>query len=97
MTFASKPVMRDDTLPYWDLNKYYMQQTGGGILKDSQYYTHAYVLKWHVSDKDWRTLSRSKTCDSLAVKDGSKDLGIYIYDQHGVFRDSGYDVCGHAV
>ena len=96
MTFVSKPVMRDDTLPYWDLTNSYMQRTGGGLLTDGLEYTHAYLLKWRASDSGWRTLLRHNQDHCIIVKTGAKDLGMYS-NRNGAFRDSGYDVCAHAV
>ena len=94
MTFTKTTVKTDDTLPYWDLSKQYMERTGGGTLKEGQYYTHAYVLKWRVSDKGWRTLLRHSNDHCMIVRDGGKDLGMYSNRKSG-FRDSGYNVRVH--
>ena len=94
MTFKTMAVKTDDTLPYWDLNNNFLQRTGGGTLKDGQFYTHAYVLKWRVSDKGWRTLLRHNNDHCIIVRDGGKDLGMYSNRKSG-FRDSGYNVRGH--
>ena len=96
MIFAKKAVKKDDTLPYWDLNKSYLQRTGGGVLNDGVEYTHAYLLKWRASDSGWRTLLRHNQDHCIIVKTGTKDLGMYS-NRNGAFRDSGYDVCAHAV
>ena len=87
-------VKTDDTLPYWDLNNNYLERSGGGTLKDGQFYTHAYVLKWRVSDKGWRTLLRHNNDHCIIVRDGGKDLGMYSNRKSG-FRDSGYNVRVH--
>ena len=94
MTFKNMAVKTDDTLPYWDLNNNYLERSGGGSLKDGQFYTHAYVLKWRVSDKGWRTLLRHNNDHCIIVRDGGKDLGMYSNRKDG-FRDSGYNVRGH--
>ena len=94
MTFAKKAVKKDDSLPYWDLNKSYLQRTGGGTLSDGQFYTHAYVLKWRPTDAGWRTLLRHNQDHCIIVKSGAKDLGMYS-NRNGAFRDSGYDVRVH--
>ena len=94
MTFGKKAVKNDDTHPYWDLNKSYLQRTGGGSLKDGKEYTHAYVLKWRASDSGWRTLLRHNNDHCVIVKSGSKDLGVYSNRKNG-FRDSGYNVCAY--
>ena len=91
MTFKTMAVKTDDTLPYWDLNNNYLERSGGGTLKDGQFYTHAYVLKWRVSDKGWRTLLRHTSDHCIIVKDGAKDLGMYS-NRNGAFRDTGYNV-----
>ena len=96
MVFAKKAVKTDDTLPYWDLNKSFLQRTDGGTLTDGQYYTHAYVLKWRASDSGWRTLLRHNQDHCIIVKTGAKDLGMYS-NRNGAFRDSGYNVRAHAV
>ena len=94
MTFATKAVMKDDSLAYWDLSNSYMQRTGGGVLTDGVEYTHAYVLKWRQSDSGWRTLLRHNQDHCIIVKAGAKDLGMYS-NRNGQFRDSGYNVCAH--
>ena len=95
MTFGKKAVnKKGDTLPYWDLNKSYMQRTGGGSLSDGKEYTHAFVLKWRASDSGWRTLLRHNNDHCIIVKAGSKDLGMYS-NRKGAFRDSGYNVRAH--
>ena len=94
MTFKKMAVKTDDSLPYWDLNNNYLERSGGGSLKDGQFYTHAYVLKWRVSDKGWRTLLRHNSDHCIIVRDGGKDLGMYSNRKDG-FRDSGYNVRGH--
>ena len=94
MTFKKMAVKTDDSLPYWDLNNNYLERSGGGSLKDGQFYTHAYVLKWRVSDKGWRTLLRHNNDHCIIVRDGGKDLGFYSNRASG-FRDSGYNVRGH--
>ena len=96
MTFAKKAVKTDDSLPYWDLTNSYMQRTGGGVLTDGVEYTHAYLLKWRATDSGWRTLLRHNQDHCIIVKTGAKDLGMYSNRNAG-FRDSGYDVCAHAV
>ena len=96
MTFAKKAVKTDDTLPYWDLNQSYLQRTGGGNLKDGQYYTHAFLLKWRASDAGWRTLFRHNQDHCILVRSGTKDLGMYS-NRNGAFRDSGYNVRVHVV
>ena len=96
MTFAKNVVKIDDTLPYFDLNSNYLERTGGGTLKDGQYYTHAYVLKWRATDSGWRTLLRHNQDHCIIVKTGAKDLGMYSNRNAG-FRDSGYNVCAHVV
>ena len=94
MTFKKMAVKTDDSLPYWDLNNNYLERSGGGSLKDGQFYTHAYVLKWRVSDKGWRTLLRHNNDHCIIVRDGGKDLGMYSNRKSG-FRDSGYNVRVH--
>ena len=91
MTFKKMAVKNDDSLPYWDLNNNFLERSGGGTLKDGQYYTHAYVLKWRASDKGWRTLLRHNNDHCIIVRDGGKDLGMYSNRNSG-FRDSGYNV-----
>merc|ERR1712164_117515 len=91
MTFAKKAVKKDDTLPYWDLNKSYLQRTGGGVLTDGVQYTHAYVLKWRVTDSGWRTLLRHNQDHCIIVRTGAKDLGMYSNRKNG-WRDSGYNI-----
>merc|ERR1712216_1044728 len=91
MTFKKMAVKTDDSLPYWDLNNNYLERSGGGSLKDGQFYTHAYVLKWRVSDKGWRTLLRHNNDHCIIVRDGGKDLGMYSNRKSG-FRDSGYNI-----
>jgi len=91
MTFKTMAVKTDDSLPYWDLNNNYLERSGGGSLKDGQFYTHAYVLKWRVSDKGWRTLLRHNNDHCIIVRDGGKDLGMYSNRKSG-FRDSGYNI-----
>ena len=94
MIFGNKVVKKDDSLPYWDLNKSFMQRTGGGSLSDGVAYTHAFVLKWRASDSGWRTLLRHNNDHCIIVKAGSKDLGMYS-NRNGAFRDSGYNVRAH--
>merc|ERR1712216_412569 len=91
MTFKKMAVKTDDSLPYWDLNNNYLERSGGGTLKDGQFYTHAYVPKWRVSDKGWRTLLRHNNDHCIIVRDGGKDLGMYSNRKSG-FRDSGYNI-----
>ena len=94
MTFAPRAVKKDDTLPYWDLNKNVLERTGGGTLSDGVEYTHIFVLKWRASDNGWRTLFRHDQDHCILVKSGAKDLGMYS-NRNGQFRDSGYDVRAH--
>ena len=96
MTFAKKAVMRDDTLPYWDLTNSYMQRTGGGVLTDGVEYTHAFLLKWRATNSGWRTLFRHNQDHCILVRTGTTDLGMYSNRNSG-FRDSGYNVRAHAV
>ena len=94
MTFANKAVKKDDSLPYWDLTNSYLQRAGGGSLKDGQYYTHAYVMKWRASNSGWRTLLRNNNDHCIIVRSGATDLGMYSNRNAG-FRDSGYNVRAH--
>ena len=95
MTFAKMAVKKDDTLPYWDLNSAYMQRTGGGTLTDGKEYTHAYVLKWRISNTGWRTLLRHNQDHCIIVKTGATDLGMYSNRNAG-WQDTGYNVRAHA-
>ena len=95
IVFSKYPVQNDDTLPYWDLSSGFLERTGGGSLTEGQYYTHAFVLKWRVSDSGWRTLLRHNQDHCIIVKTRAKDLGMYS-NRKGAFRDSGYNVRAHA-
>ena len=91
MTFTKMAVKRDDTMLYWDLDNNYLQQSGGGTLKDGQFYTHVYMLKWRASDNQGRTLLRHNNDHCTFVRARSNDLGMFSNRNSG-FRDSGYNV-----
>ena len=83
-----------DNVKYFDLSQSsssVIQRTAGGTLKEGQYYTHAYMLKWRANDDTWRTLFRHSADHCTIVKEGSKSLGIFS-NRDGKFRDSGYDI-----
>ena len=60
-------------------------------MKEGQYYTHAYVLKWRASDTAYRTLFRHTVDHCAAVEQNSKNLGVFS-NRAGKFRDSRYDI-----
>ena len=93
MVFTNKAVSTDaDGMKYWDLDSGNLVRTGGGTLLEGQFYTHAYILKWRVSNSGWRTLLRHTPDDHCAiVRDGALDLGMYS-NGGGGFRDSYYDI-----
>ena len=83
-----------DNVKYFDLSQTsssVITRTAGGTLKEGQYYTHAYVLKWRASDDTYRTLVRHSSDHCAIVKARSKSLGMYSH-RNGQFRDSGYDI-----
>ena len=83
-----------DNVKYFDLSQSsnaYMERKAGGTLKEGQYYTHAYVLKWRASDSDHRTLFRHSQDHCAKVKGGSKSSMMYSH-RNGGWRDSGYDI-----
>merc|ERR1712025_1476232 len=91
MTFAKKAVKKDGTVPYWDLDKSFLQRTGGGTLKDGQFYTHAFLMKWRATNSGWRTLFRHNQDHCILVRSGTTDLGMYS-NRNGAFRDSKYNI-----
>ena len=92
MVFTNWPVSTDtDGVSFWNLDSSYLQRTGGGVLQESQAYTHAFVLKWRVSNSGWRTLLRHSFGHCVITRDGYRDLGVYS-NRAGGFRDSGYDI-----
>ena len=92
MVFTNTAVNTDaDGMKYWNLDNSYLTRTGGGTLLEGQFYTHAYVLKWRVSNSGWRTLLRHSVDYCSIVKDGALDLGMYS-NRNGASRDSGYNI-----
>ena len=95
MQFTNKETKVDaDNVKYFDLSQSsssYLERKAGGTLKEGQYYTHAYVLKWHTSDETYRTLFKHEQDRCAVVKQGSNSLGMYS-NRNGEFRDSGYDI-----
>ena len=86
MVFTNWPVSTDtDGVSFWNLDSSYLQRTGGGVLQESQAYTHAYVLKWRVSNSGWRTLLRHSFDHCVITRDGYRDLGMYS-NRAGGFR-----------
>ena len=93
IVFTDKAVSTDaDGMAYWNLDSgNSLVRTGGGTLLEGQFYTHAYILKWRVSNSGYRTLLRHSDDHCALVKDGALDLGMYS-NRNGGFRDSGYDI-----
>ena len=92
MVFTNTAVNTDaDGMKYWNLDNSYLLRTGGGTLLEGQFYTHAYVLKWRVSNSGWRTLLRHSDDHCTIVKYGALDLGM-VSNRNGGFRDSGYNI-----
>merc|ERR1712164_38707 len=92
MTFAKKAVKKDSGgMAYWDLDKSFLQRTGGGSLKDGQFYTHAFMMKWRATNSGWRTLFRHNQDHCILVRSGTTDLGMYS-NRNGAFRDSKYNI-----
>ena len=81
-----------DNVKYFDLSQSaYIERKAGGTLKEGQYYTHAYVLKWRASGSTYRTLFRHSQDHCAMVNDGSKRLAIFS-NRNGGFRNAGYDI-----
>ena len=80
-----------DGVRYFDLTNSYLERKRDTNLKDGQFYTHAYLLKWRASDTLGRTLLRHGTGSCGGVTKQSKNLGIYSTLKKR-FLDSGYDI-----
>ena len=99
MQFTDMDTKADaDNVKYFDFSQQkptYIERKAGGTLKEGQYYTHAYLLKWRASDSGPRTLFRHSNDHCAKVKDGSKSLMMYSNRDAangGHWRDSGYDI-----
>ena len=80
-----------DGVRYFDLTNSYLERKRDTNLKDGQFYTHAYLLKWRASDTNNRSLLRHGTGSCGGVIKRSKNLGIYS-NLKNRFLDSGYDI-----
>ena len=95
MVFTPTPVSTDaDGRGYWDLDNSFLERTGGGTLREGQFYTHAYVLKWRLSSGSFRTLlvhSDPSMAACAIVGSNSVNLGT-THLSDWAFYDSGYDI-----
>lgn len=92
MEFTDMKTKADaDGVRYFDLTDSFLKRQGGGTLKEDQYYTHAYVMKWRASDSNYRSLLRHSSDHCAMVAFGSPLLGVYS-NRNGHFRKAGYDI-----
>ena len=95
MQFTDMATKADaDNVKYFDLSQdpsSYLERKAGGTLKEGQYYTHAYVLKWRASGDAWRSLLQHTPDHCAIVHANSTNFGVWS-NRNGLFRDSEYDI-----
>ena len=92
MQFGNRETSIDNGVKCWNLSCSFLERSGGSTLVETQCYTHAYLLKWRVSDKPgWRTLLRHGNDHCGLVKNGGRALGMYS-NRNGAFRPCGFDI-----
>ena len=91
--FGHHPLWIDNGVACWDLSSSHqkMERQNGKNLKETQNYTHAYMLKWRESDVGWRTLLHHKDDICGAVKCFKRGLGMFSR-RNGRFRPCGFDI-----
>jgi hypothetical protein len=90
MFFDARDTSTYDGIKAWNFDNTYVTRRGGPTRRVGQFYTHAYWVKFRVTNSGWRTFFRGNDHWAI-VASGSTELG-YFSNRNGGFRSCNYHI-----